>query len=298
MTTWSYAGPFAALSIAEEVTCGLRTDGHIACTGATEPLAPSGPHLSLRASHNDLCGVTADHGAICYGVGMSAAGPFLAISSQFMCALGMSGEVVLSPWTTAPSGPFQEVEYGVIDRNAQRGCCASGPTSGLQCWNASGLSSPDMPATASVLDLSLSAKNGCAVLPDGSLDCWGANDLGQSTPPAGLFEHVSVGPNHGCAVRSDGAVTCWGRNDDLEATPPLGEFSQVAAGGAHTCGLRTDGTLRCWGANGAGQASPPSGTFTQVTSGGHFSCAIRATDQTVACWGERHASYDLLANAN
>ncbi len=45
------------------------------------------------------------------------------------------------------------------------------------------------------------------------------------------------------------------------ATPPPGTFQQVSTGRSHACGIKTDGSVACWGSNDYAQADAPPGMF-------------------------------------
>ena len=94
----------------------------------------------------------------------------------------------------------------------------------------------------------------CGLRVDGSLACWSQRDNDPAavlSPPAGVFESVSVGVLYACAIRVGGQVACWGEETPGysfgQASPPDGSFRSVATNWLYSCGLRTDGEVECWG---------------------------------------------------
>jgi|GEM_PF-3410410 len=81
-----------------------------------------------------------------------------------------------------------------------------------------------------------------------------------------------------------GALTCWG--DDYGYIPPAGSWTDVTASfGGAACAIRaTDRTVACWGDNDYGRANPPAGRFLKIDSGTMHVCGIKE-DGSVACWG-------------
>ena len=222
------AEPFVSVSAGGRHTCGVRSNGSVACWGSNadgRATPPAGSFVSVSAGYNHTCGLRSDGSVACWG-------------DDF------AGEA------TPPTGSFLSVSAGWLFT------CGVRSNGSVGCWgrNESGEATP--PAGSS---LSVSAGEGhtCGLRSDGSAACWGGNWDGQATPPAGSFLSVSAGEGHTCGVRSNGSVACWGDNYDGEATPPAGSFASVSAGFAHTCGVRSDGSVACWGWNGNGQATPP-----------------------------------------
>jgi hypothetical protein len=127
---------------------------------------------------------------------------------------------------------------------------------------------------------------------NGSLVCWGDDTVGQSTPPAGSFEIVSVGVGYSCAVGSDGAAQCWGSpsvySESESITPPSGTYREISLGGGLdgyayncACGILSDGSVVCW----ANCGTPPSVTgMSGISVGAGFACALDSAGQEW-CWG-------------
>lgn len=94
-------------------------------------------------------------------------------------------------------------------------------------------------------------------------------------------------------------------HDGLSSTPCevwSGQFASVYGGARHTCGLLPDGRARCWGENESGQADAPADVaFLHLAAGGALTCGIRASDESLQCWGhygystfEAHGPFDSL----
>jgi hypothetical protein len=105
-------------------------------------------------------------------------------------------------------------------------------------------------------------------------------------PPPGAFTSVKTGWDFACGLKIGGTIACWGNGANGDTAPPAGTFQAIslaATTDGYDCGVRTDGTLACWGNNAQGEAQLPGGTFTSVdVGGGSCPCGVR-TDGTVAC---------------
>ena len=258
---------FLSVSAGWEHTCGVRTDGSVACWGSNgsgQSAPPAGSFTSVSGGHFHTCGVRVDGTVACWGSngsGQSAppAGSFASVSAGYLHTCGVREDGFVACWG---SNEDYERNYG-------------------------GQATPPEGRFVSVNTLGIRT---CGVREDGSVTCWGDDSHGAATPPAGRFASVSVGGSHTCGVRDDGTVACWGSNSAMEnkvvgqATPPEGRFASVSAGNAHTCGVRDDGAVACWGFDQYGQASPPEGRFVSVSAGIHYTCGVR-DDGAVACWG-------------
>ena len=254
------ASSFVSVSAGGEHTCGVRSDGSVACwgengSGAATP--PVGSFVSVSGGQWHTCGVRSDASVACWG-------------------WDEYGQA------TPPAGSFDSVSVGY------------GHTCGLRsdgsaaCWGGNWDGQATPPA-GSFVSVSAGYDHTCGVRSDGSVACWGENDDGEATPPAGSFVSVSAGGSHTCGLRSDGSAACWGGNWDGEATPPAGSFVSVSAGGGHTCGVRSNGSVACWGSDHwfddyYGQATPPAGSFVSVSTGWVHTCGVRSNG-SVACWG-------------
>ena len=245
----------SAVSAGIAHTCGVRSDGTVACWGGNnfgEATPPTGTFTQVSAGVHYTCGVRSNGVLACWGW------------NNF-------GEA------TPPTGTFTQISAG--------GSYACGVRSDgtVACWGYNNDGEATPPA-GTFTQVSAGVNYTCGVRSNGTLACWGWSDDGQLTPPTGTFIQVSAGQEHICGLRSDGTIACWGYNEHGEATPPSGTFTQIDADFWHTCGVRSDGSVACWGWNDSGQTNPPDGTFTQVSAGTSHTCGVRSNG-TVACWG-------------
>ena len=248
----------AAVSAGGNHSCGLRTDGTVACWGSNDigqASPPSGTFSAVSAGGAHSCGVKTDGTLACWGD---------------------DGNGQASP----PAGTFSAVSAGLFHS------CGVKTGGTLACWGAN-FDAQASPPVGTFTMVSAGGSHSCGVKTDGTLACWGANGDNQASPPSGTFSAVSAGESHTCGVKTDGTLACWGFNGDGQASPPTGTFSAVSAGALHSCGVRSDGTLACWGFDDNGQASPPAGTFSVVSAGGLHSCGVK-TDGTLTCWGNNN----------
>ncbi|HRX70565.1 MAG TPA: DUF4214 domain-containing protein [Candidatus Competibacteraceae bacterium] len=247
---------FIQISAGSAHTCGVRTDGTVACWGSDgsgQATPPAGIFIQVSAGGSHTCGVKTNGTVTCWGDnerGQAAppVGTFTQVSAGYdhTCGVEIDGTIVC--WgsdddgqATPPAGTFTQVSTGY--------------------------------------------DHTCGVEIDGTIVCWGSDDNGQATPPAGTFTQVGAGYGYTCAIKTDSTVTCWGDNFFGQATPLAGTFIQISAGVFYTCGVQTDGTTVCWGDDWAGQATPPAGTFTWVSAGASHTCGLQSSG-VVACWGD------------
>nr|AIG56385.1 secreted protein [Achlya hypogyna] len=159
------------------------------------------------------------------------------------------------------------------------------------------------PSGVPMATISAGGLHACATGIDGAVHCWGANDLGQSSPPAGRFLHVSAGFRHTCGVTfPDAQLVCWGSNEYGESTPPAGnrQYTNVMCGNQYTCAVSTTNDAYCWGLDNVNLnfTRVPPGlkfTFVGVSKTGGFSCGLLLNSSAV-CWGDPVAYRGLPPN--
>ena len=265
VTEGGAAEPFVSVSAGGRHTCGVKSNGSVACWGSNadgRATPPAGSFLSVSARHNHTCGLRSNGSVACWGDDFAGeatppAGSFLSVSAGWLFTCGVRSNGSVSCWGWNESGEATPPAGSFLSVNAGEGhTCGLRSNGSVACWGSNGAGQATPPA-GSFLSVSAGEGHTCGVRSNGSVACWGSNGAGQATPPVGSFLSVSAGEGHTCGVRSNGSVACWGDNYDGEATPSAGSFVSVSAGFAHTCGVRSDGSVGCWGWNGNGQATPP-----------------------------------------
>ena len=250
---------FSGVSAGGNTSCGLVTDGSVACWGANSLWWPSrtdGPYSAVSVGFQ-TCGLRTD--------------------GSMVCERTRGGRTILS---TEPHGQFSAVSVGDMH------WCGLHTDGTVECWgdnNVGQTSAPEGQFSA----VSAGFQHSCGLRTDGTIECWGTGS--RIFPPEGQFSAVSAGGFHTCGLRSDATIECWGVNENGQTDVPKGRFSAVSAGGLHTCGLRTDGTIKCWGSPWREQIFPPEGQFSAVSVGIQHSCGLR-TDGTVECWGDNSSA--------
>ena len=269
-------GEFAAVSVAERRSCGVRANGAVVCWGQNSLLDDDGRPLNARASFLD-----------------APAGRFIAVSAGAGHVCGLRADSTIACWgdnsrgqADPPGGEFSAVAAG------RSHSCGLRVTGRIQCWgsNRDGqMEVPEWKFTA----IAAGTLHTCGLRYDGDIQCWG---YGWTPPLSNYFA---------CFRRSEGAVFCSPRTGEL---PGDVEFVALAAKWDHTCGMRSDGAVQCW-SNGR-QPNPPSpeceledygvlicwrrpepdlsappGPLRSVSVGDGYACGILA-DDTVACWAD------------
>lgn len=265
--TWS------TVSAGYDHTCGVRTDGSVACWGANDDgqaTPPQGTFHSVSAGWFHTCGLRTNGLVSCWG-------------SNEDLDRRHSGQAM------PPARSFLIVAAGGAHT------CGLLTDYTIACWGANnyGQSAPPQGTFHAV---SAGGWHTCGVRTDGAASCWGWNAQKQADTPTGAFRAISTGGHHNCGVRTDETVTCWGLSltpvfgFDNRTSPPSGAFRAVSAGEEHTCGVQSDETVDCWGLNKdwdgtyIGRATPPRGTFSSISAGRGHTCGVH-TDGSITCWG-------------
>jgi alpha-tubulin suppressor-like RCC1 family protein len=235
---------FSALNAAVggSVTCGVATDGALACWGSFRPIGmgQDGSNVPTR---------------------LDTSLPFTAIAVENLFACGLAGSAA---WCWGSNW------YGTLG--------TGGPTP----WSRDGDSAVPVAVVGghNFTQIVLSLSHVCGLRTDGQAWCWGelpatyghgADRYGATPVFAGgpAFTSLAGGGNHVCGISVAGEAWCWGANDSgflgdgtrrerrdpTRVRMPAGVvFRQLALGGVHSCGLSADGRVFCWGFNGHGQA--------------------------------------------
>ena len=245
----SESSEFENLDAGSWHTCGVRTDGTIACWGDNrhgQSDAPAGQFITVTAGEAHSCGVRTDGTIACWGDNRH----------------GQSD---------APAGQFIAVTAG--DSHS----CGVRTVGTIACWPSS-----IKPSHGLFSAVTAEEAYTCGLRTDGTIECWGRDS--HEAPPEGQFGAVTAGWSHACGLRTDGTVTCWSVGSNQMPLAPNGQFTAISTSAQHSCGLRADQTVTCWGTNSSGQARAPNGPFLAVATGYEHSCGLR-TDRTVVCWG-------------
>jgi alpha-tubulin suppressor-like RCC1 family protein len=254
-------------------TCGVKTDGTLACWGYDGYEQVSGPNQSpdtftqVSGGGYHTCGLKSDDTLACWG------------HDQY-------GQV---------SGPNDSSDTFIQVSGGGYHTCGVKADGTLACWGYDGYGQVSGPNHSSDIFIQVSAGlyHTCGVKPGGALACWGNDGYGQVSSPSqssDTFIQVSGGGYHTCGVKTDGGLACWGHDWYGQVWNPnhsTDTFIQVSAGMYHTCGVKTSGALACWGNDKYGQVSGPSRStdiFTQVSAGGDHTYGVK-TDHTPVGWG-------------
>ncbi len=154
------------VSAGREHSCGVKSDGSVACWGSSrfkQASAPAGVFSSVSAGDLHSCGVKSDGSVACWG---------------------HNGFKQVS----APAGVFSSVSAG------EHHSCGVKSDESVVCWgsNTNGRSTVPTGAYASV---SAGDDHSCGVKTDNTVSCWGHNGSGRSTVPMELNPVPTVPTN-------------------------------------------------------------------------------------------------------
>ena len=223
-------GEFSSVSAGQNHTCGVMTDGAVACWGSDsdgETTPPGGEFISVSAGDDHTCGVRTDGSVACWGSNTS----FGEFAGQ----------------ATPPAGQFISVSAG-YDHT-----CGIRADASVACWG-DGYDGQDTPPEGGFVSVSVYGGT-CAVRTDGSVACWGA---GYGRLPLAVVGKTSGGDIHLRQHREypllrseDGRFrrVLGLRSVSVNPTPPEGEFVSINAGEYHTCGIKADASVACWGSD-------------------------------------------------
>lgn len=281
---------FTSVSAAETTSCGVATNGKVACWGAG---------ADGRIGTGDVANQLIPKAVVGIDPAVSRAKAVEA-GTRHGCALLENGGVKC--W-----GYNQFGQTGV----------PSQAYAGDVSWFPSGVTS-------------LAARWGhTCVVHSGAVKCFGSNFDGRSGGPLTEFyayspvipsglstgvRAVTVGGAHSCALLNTGAVRCWGLRDNgrlgnnttatggvavpVSVSGMTSGIVKVAAGGDFNCALDLNGAVKCWGLGSNGQignnATADARIPQQVSNltfgvkdiavGGTHACAL-TNGGSVLCWG-------------
>ena len=211
---------FESISTNGPATCGIRTDGSVACwqqgwelRGVYFPFDTEQVN-EISAGGYGVCGLRSDDSVLCHAYGITSleGERFVSISLALahICGLRSNGSVL--------------------------------------CWGSDIADQLTPPEDGSFSAVSAGTLHTCALRVNGSAVCWGY-DLARVEeiydPPVGhdptqlagihrlplpedeRFTAITVGSGHACGLRTDGGISCWGNNDHGQATPPAPETSEA-----------------------------------------------------------------------
>jgi hypothetical protein len=213
-------GSYVDISVGQDVTCAVQTDGDIRCDvqGEADELVLEGNYERVVASEGTICGLGADGSVACFSPSgvptMSDPGPHLAVDV------------------------FTDGGVCVLANN------------GALSWLQNSVGQPELPRLPIGAFARLDATEtgaGCAISAvDGSIACFG-NPALVASAPSGAFVEVAVGSGVACASDAEGALTCWrdeGICPEVEGAPDA--LTNLSAGGCRVCGLDERGIGHCW----------------------------------------------------
>ena len=290
-------GPqYIQISAGHEHTCGLRSDGTVACWGKDDfgqvRVPENERFTAVAAGGIYTCGLRVDKTALCWGHarGLSEEDARLFLMDGFFdipfppegerfesimamnnatCGLLADGSVTCWHFRWGESSPLGTERVVELVAGLDDGICGFRKDGSVIC------SYPDtqtLPQGEQFIAISSSNIHSCGLRSDGSVHCWGFDLGGQLSPPEDTkFSAIAAGTLHTCGLRSDGSAVCWGYDLDRRSEEPKeyladarwielpkGErFTEISAGYSHTCGLKKDGGVSCWGYDSHGEASPP-----------------------------------------
>lgn len=293
---------WARLSLGQDHSCGIQTDGTLWCWGSNEaaqigdgavggnynriaPVQVSGSHwLEVYAGDQHTCGLDTSGAVWCWGRAGNG-------------KLGMEGVVFSSLPVEVPGlPPMRSLATGGVSSTM----CALTEDGTVWCWgrNQGGVAGlghdeqvfmpepVDLPEP--IAEIHLSVSSACARSDEGQMWCWGSGSQGQ------LLDGVAEP----------------GYSSSVPVQMPGDDWIDIAAGGIHLCGRTEAGETLCWGNNEAGQVGdgtsgfdnnrldavpvgpwgggPVADDWVGGQTGSAHGCGARE-DGSMWCWGSRRS---------
>ena len=272
----------AVISLFNNVTCALASDGRAICWGQNSfgvcgrppydtpqaiptPVIDDHAYTSIAVGGIFACGTTASGVTYCWGTndtGVLGFGPNPPPSSA---TPGIWG-----PNAVLTSQRFVSVVAGL------NSACALNAAGELYCWGL-GTTTPTRVLEEFVF-ASIEARGNrtCGVTPQRTVACYGPSEIGLlAAGDADVWMAHTVGETHNCLLGETGAAYCWGlpsrgqlgsstgiescracelcsSYDCVRSPQPVDggvTFTSLSAGAFYTCGLSDAGAAYCWGAN-------------------------------------------------
>jgi hypothetical protein len=248
-------GRFDVVSSGNGSSCGIRSNGTLACWGHLvypRSAVPAGTFLRI-SDYVCACGVRDSGRLVCWGCETPppSGSVFQDVGrgAEAQCALRLDGTMACwGPLVRADSIPAYK--YDTLGAGPIYTCGIEVSARWAVCWDPQRGRDSLILTKGPFKQVGAGRTFACGLLMDGTPQCWPLEDPGEnSAPPAGPFRELSVGEHSACGLFDDGSIACWGANRDGEATPPPGaRFTHVSVGVTHACGiLAADGSLTCWG---------------------------------------------------
>lgn len=262
---------------------GIGTSGVLG-QAMPSPVAGDFEFASVAAGYVGTCGITTEGELACWGDARKGAMAMRESDAPDRCTF----EPCVSAPTSTGRGTYTAVAVGdyascAINKRGGVLCWGSNHMGRLGINKTDNKSDRLVPINAphTFSQVAISG-HGCALTNEGKAFCWGPGTDGQigdgkSTfrkAPVPVkteltFKQITVGEGHTCAIASDDNAYCWGTNQHgrlgtggqtgigSEVKVPTRvdgpQFRSISAGFEHTCAIDLQGGLWCWGRAGNGR---------------------------------------------
>lgn len=334
---------FSSVAMGIGGSCALATGGGLYCWGPDDGVSNGGTisnspapsvtparvaaslsFVSISRGAYDVCGITADGHAYCWGTNSYGEDGDATTSTNATPVLVQGGQT----FVVVSVGAYQSC--GLVAGGAA--WCWGRNESGELGNGATADSHVPVPVAGGHTFVAISAGNPtCAIDRNGASWCWGDNSSGalgngsttNSAVPVAvtnglIFSSISVSTypgstslSYACGITTSAAAYCWGNNlygqlgngtdaATLVPIPVAGgfTFAALSAGYGNACGITTVGVAVCWGLRAFGDLgngtigyrnlpTPVTGglSFTTLSIGEKHGCGL-VTAGDVYCWGD------------